>query len=606
MLLSASAAEVEVSHSLQPGWNAIWLDVSPVNADGDPADIENVFTNAAISFVAQPRTPSGTAEFIADASEERFNQDQWKTWWRSSELGENSLATISGNQAYLVKVDGASPITIEIEGEVDFHQVGLRADAYTLAGFRLEGTPSFDEFFASETGTVLVNRIFRLSSGGNWVGVTGADVMGSNEAYWIYAEEAVPAVGNVSVSFENLDGLNFGSSGGDVTLPDPDGAVGTIQATLKELVFSNSGTAEADIGLRLFDAGATPETDELRLYLIEPNAELSSYSLGNQVVEETLNVSAGESNIVSLVAHRNWADDGKERENVYQIIADHQVYWLRVRAENPEATLALSGQVSGGYAGLWVGEIVVDEVSRVDRPDDLQATTSSAPLRIILHSDDDGNVSLLPHVMFMQEKRASTDVPAVPVLFVDESKIPFYEGIEERAGKRVGIRIESIGFDMPREITITNQADLLQSVVDLSDTDSLTQISDVTDADIASYIYSRTSRPPSLVEEYHETWPLSGSLGASNEVATSTPLVLDPFHRANPFRHAFHNRHVAGFPIERTLTITLSEEPSDGVLTGEYTEGLSGPGNLSGLAAFDIQTRGQVRLERVVPISTLN
>jgi len=591
-----SAAETSVDIQLVPGWNSIWLDVEPLTAEGELEDVENVFTNSEISFVATPDQPTGSAEFIADTNEVAFNQDGWKSWWRSSEIEEDSLAVVPGFQPYLVKVEGAAPITLSITGDAQFRQNQLKPKSYLLQGYHLDGSPTFSDFFSAAGSSIPVNKIFRLNSSGQWLGVQGSDTMQSHESYWIYAETVTDFVGPVAVSFNNFQGINFGSSDIDVELPDPDGGVGTVFVNLEELVLSNVSDSSQSVSLR--KVGGAGALDDLRVFLVEPQPDVKSYSLGNQVNDESVALAAEETDIVTLGALRQWNAGEAGRENLYQIVAGGQVMWLPVRAENPDLSDAENGSVEPGAQGLWVGNVTIKEVNRGNSTT-MDPSTSSADFRYLFHVDSSGAVSLLSHVMLMQEKRASETVAPVSVLLVDESKIPYYEGIEERAGKRVGVRFESIGYDMPRVTTLASQADLLDNVVNASDTDALVVVGDVTDADLQNFINSRTSRPTELVEDYHLSWSFSGGFGPNEIVSASSPLILDPFHRSNPFRHAFHPSHAAGYAIERDIEISFHANQADGVLNGDYTE------TVSGLTSYDIISKGTIRLERVSQVGEL-
>ena len=112
----------------------------------------------------------------------------------------------------------------------------------------------------------------------------------------------------------------------------------------------------------------------------------------------------------------------------------------------------------------------------------------------------------------------------------------------------------------------------------------------VSDADVTAYfsLDSRTSRPPDLPELYHLSWPLEGQLGVGKTLGTSSaaPLTLDPFHRTNPFRHAFHPQHGVGYPISRRFSLTVEASPDPTLLTGTYQE------TTLGLARQDLVAEG--------------
>jgi len=595
---------------LEPGWNSVWLEVAPLDGEGSAQSVETVFNNANISYVATPRLPVGTAEFITEQSGGSFNQGSWKTWHRASEFGENSLATINGYQAYLVKVDGSNSLSLDVTGEAEFFQSLWTANNYNLLGFSLTGDDTFGNFFAGFTGSHPINKIFRLAADGNWTAVSFSDTIKSGEAYWIYAEGHSNFTGPVKIDFNNFDGLNFGPGPAEVEVADPDGGVGTIFVNLSEITLSNISSSEQNVSIEKISPATTTlsATDDLRIYDITPQPNLLDYAIGSQITDNSVaTLPASTSESVTIGAHRNWSTGSRERENLYRIVIGKLAYWLPIRAQNGDLIDAVADENAAdvaSYQGLWIGDAIVNEVtsaSESGRP--LRSTTSSAPIRFIFHVDASGAVSLLDHVTLMQTKRASEEIQPTLVLVVDDTKIPFFEGIEERSGTLAGKRYESVAYDMPRKVDLATQVDLLDEVVNLSEDDSIDDVSDVTLADLSNYINSRSSRPPQLAEDYHLIWGATGGFGPGN--AVTTELLLDPFHRANPFRHAFHSKHVAGFPITRSITIGFDPTQSAGRLTGTYTEVLSGAGGVAGLASFDIVTRGSISLQRISEVGTL-
>jgi len=65
----AQAQTATQSVTLSAGWNAVWLEVEPVNASGpyagQPKAPQDVFNNPAVLIVATPKPLAGTAEFFA-------------------------------------------------------------------------------------------------------------------------------------------------------------------------------------------------------------------------------------------------------------------------------------------------------------------------------------------------------------------------------------------------------------------------------------------------------------------------------------------------------------------------------------------------------------
>ncbi|NNM29452.1 MAG: hypothetical protein HKO57_08020, partial [Akkermansiaceae bacterium] len=78
-------------------------------------------------------------------------------------------------------------------------------------------------------------------------------------------------------------------------------------------------------------------------------------------------------------------------------------------------------------------------------------------------------------------------------------------------------------------------------------------------------------------------------------------LVLDPFHRSNPFRHAFHQQHPRGPKITRELVIVFdSDQPVPDRLRASYRE------DITGLTKSRLTLTGSLELHRVSPVDALD
>ena len=224
IVMSATEARAQAAAqtvTLSAGWNAVWLEVEPVDATGQSMAPQNVFTNLAIQTVATPKPLAGLADFFANApgsisSTTNFNQDEWQQWRRVDTTGANNLPLVVGNRPYLIKVaDGTPAFSIPLSGKARFFRPTWTADRYNLLGFGLSGTPTFDGFFGPSGGKHPVAKIFTLNSAGNWVNVTGSATMVSDKAYWIFSSGPSTYMGPVSVDFKQATTgkLDFGGPG---------------------------------------------------------------------------------------------------------------------------------------------------------------------------------------------------------------------------------------------------------------------------------------------------------------------------------------------------------------------------------------------------------
>ena len=719
------AQDVTQNVTLVNGWNSVWLEVEPRYAVGDtvlndpalPGDDEtlaagdarlaqrkapqDVFTDTKITVAVTPKPLLGGVELFAANPDAGgtigvFNQAEWQQWKRSDPPGSNNLPSIGGNRPYLVKVEGATGnFNLAVSGRARFSRPTWTPDRYNLLGFGIQGNLSFDTFFATAGTTHPVSRIYSLDPAGNWTTVAGGSLIKDDVAYWIFCDGISDFMGPVSVDFDlaGLGTLNFGGPSDAVSVdPIPN----TIELDLEELVFTNRSGADVDPELELMAADPLQGASDFLLHVVNPLPGSFAYTTGNNV-DATINdgastlgetVDAQSTGVISIGAERNWISGRVGRTNVYRlIVGDPGIkLWLPISALNnsaqlPEDTLAVSPE--GLVAGLWVGEVTVDAVtSAVEDGAPVRPAAGSAPIRVLLHSDDSGKVTLLNQVTIMQTKTADPDVVPDPVLVVDPRRIPFFEGIKERNGKRVGLRLQSVAYDMPRDIKISVQSDTPVSLSNCSLTSGLTTVtcdataglerrmsvrgpgiskgttvasiqngitfvlsapavatnaaasleassdlidvivsestspvtnwasgqnlyderSDVDEAAIASYLLFRPIRPPTLKESYHLGLSISGALGSGKTVRTNPgTLTLDPFHRTNPFRHAFSQRHPRGPAITRELTIVF--DPAQGIagrLRGSYSE------TITGLTKSTLELSGRVHLQRVSSVDTLD
>jgi len=640
-----SARTVDQTISLQEGWNAVWLEVSPVDdkgipkAPGDP----DVFGVDTILNVLSPKILAGTAEILPTSPGQTsalFNQPEWEQWSNPDSANANpddatgdDLGMVTGNRPYLIESSANTSITIS--GEVTFQPPIWSPDRYNLIGFGLAGSPSFREFFEGAGDTHPVNsdsRVFGyrlVSTTGQWVAISSEDEMISNEAYWIFASGPSTYMGPVSVDFD-------GSSSGTLAFGAPDDVVtvgtGTsaLELDLEEITFTV--VAEDSRNLPLLDLITSDDNSgALTLQVVTPQPTTLGYNPGN-LIDTSPGATTAPSAIfdtpltndpatthLTLGANRDWETGTVGRTNIYRLSTGTSgaSFWLPVSATQTSlqpTTNLLPAEDLHSVMGLWVGEVSLTGVtSLVEDGAPVRETTASAPLRILLHSNREGDVHLLSQVTVMQSRTADASLPSEPVLVVDPAQIPFYEGIKERNGKRVGVRLESVAFDMPRTLADETQADLLD-VIEATAASSTTTWGDAAShayidrndlnaiaAAVDSYLTFTSGRPSSLQEAYDLQLSLDGSLGGGKTVRTrSGTLVLDQFHRSNPFRHAFHKKHAKGPKITRELSLVFDSTQSiSDRLTGTYNE------EISGLTKSTLTLTGDLILQRVSSVDRL-
>jgi len=625
------------SVTLSAGWNAIWLEVEPVYDSGPGAGLakspQDVFTDTTIlpadtriEVVASPKQLAGLSEFYAaDPGTENgtFNQDEWQQWKRNGAVNENNLGTITGNRAYLIRVKaGTAPFALAVSGKVRFFRPTWTPDRYNLVGFGLAGTPTFDAFFGPSGKRHPVAKIFRLATDGTWAPVNGTATMVSGQAYWAFSSGPSNYMGPVSVDFNNsvTGALSFGDPSD--ALPVGTG-VDALQLDLKEIIFSNLGAPAASPSLDLI--ATSIGQGSLALHVVKPTTNSLARIRGNQVdsapgpgAGAALDVSVASMKSVALTlgAQRNWAIGAPDRTNLYRLNTGGALVWLPVTARNSNIQLPTDGTpatAAGGVAGLWIGEVSINaSTSIVEDGAPLRPSAGSVPMRILLHSDDAGAVKLLSQVTIMQTRTADSAVAPTQVLVVDQARIPIFEGVRERNGKRVGLRMEAVAYDMPRDSSTAAQSTGGGDLIDMIVAESTSPVTKwaagkslyttrgaVTQAAIDSFLLFRSIRPPSLKEVYKLSLAMTGAVGAGKTVSTSA-LTLDPFHRSNPFRHAFHQNLPKGPSISRSIQIVFDpDQTMPDRLVGTFSE------TIQGLIKSDLELTGRVEFRRVSTVATL-
>lgn len=611
--------------TLVKGWNSVWLEVEPLDDDGRVAPPNEAFqtgANSSIEVIASPKPRAGLAEFFGDdpsAESGTFNRDGWEQWQRNDQGDVSDLVRTTGNRGYLIFAGtGAGDpetIPITIEGRVSFFRPSWTPDRYNLIGFGVDPGHSpgltFETFFGASDGrhpydetSATGKKIYRLLDTGIWEPAPKSTVVGDGIAYWIFSNGPSDYMGPVAVDFDlaTTGALDFGGAGDAVPVGE---GVDALELDLEEVVLTNlsSGVAQPEIELVVADPGQ----GELELHLVSPASDRSGYDRVGRIdsvagdgdsADLERSIASQTTGILTIGARRAWLSGEVGRTNLYRLrTGGGTEVWLPVSASKNDLQLPvdlLPETDAGRVAGLWVGEVIVDAVtSVVEDGAPVRPAAGPAPVRILLHSDGAGGVRLLSQVTVMQTKTADPEIEPQPVLVVDAAQIPFFEGIEERNGKRVGVRLEAVAYDMPRRFDGISQAALLAD-------EAFPELED--EGGIPGFLNAQRSRPSSLEENYFSSWPLEGAIGSGKTVATaaSRPLNLDPFHRSNPFRHAFQRDLARGPNIVRSIEIVFDADPRPaGRLSGDFRE------TILGLSKSELELTGRVELRRVSAVANL-
>jgi hypothetical protein len=556
---AVGAANIQQVITLQPGWNAIHVEVEP-----EVPQIETVFAGVPILSVWRFAPDSGGAQFVRDPAEGLENIEGWFGWFPQPrpEAFLSNLFTIDGGTAYLVRVDGQSSHQITLTGKPRFRAPQWQPNAFTLTGLPVveSNGPSFAEFFAASPAHS-GQPVYRLSSSGQWQLVTtpASTVVESGRAYWIYTQGNSSFQGPLQMILDQGESLQFSA------------ALDEIRVVLR----NRSGVA-GSFQIDRISTGAMP----LRFRNEDPETgEVGWPDLQGTLV---LDAPADEDVFLTLaVVRREFSADHMEEvlaitdENGQRVLiavgGDSKQPGAALRATNAKAL------TTNGFAGLWVGEVQIDAVSQAQTGGTVPTPVNRPFLqRFLIHVSASGESRLLKDVIQMWQEGTMmpssidpnfnvVDQPGRYVLLTDKNLIGLYGGAANVDGTSVGIRYSTVAYDFAGE-----------------------------------------------------SIGFVGNFGPGNEmtanVVVGTDLPTNPFlHRYHPdhdnLDNNFLNASVEAYQVVRNMRMTFtSEDPSganlpgwgDSVVGGVFAE------SITGLHKNAIFTSGQFRLRRVSAVSVLN
>lgn len=219
-MLSANLAEpVFAAHlvdqvvDLQPGWNAVFLEVEPPTND-----TLSVFRDVPISSVWTWVRRDEPAEFVQNLSEDLQNDPLWLCFYPTNRYEKmfNDLFRVFANRVYFIKLASASAFEWTVTGRPAAPTVTWSPNEFNLVGFPLGpagALPTVQGFFATAP-SLAGQAVYRLNATGAWqlVSSPGAETMRAGEGMWVYAAGESDHMGPLHVSVEQGDGLDYGAS----------------------------------------------------------------------------------------------------------------------------------------------------------------------------------------------------------------------------------------------------------------------------------------------------------------------------------------------------------------------------------------------------------
>ena len=419
--------------TLQPGWNAVWLEVQPSNNTANA-----VFAGLPIASVWMRAERLSSVDYIQNASEQNFNEAGWLRWFHPSrsEAFLNNLFAVFANRAYLIKSTNVTSVIWNIVGRPALNQPAWVPDSYNLCGLAVAATnpPTFANFFRYSKAhfnpaTGLMQKIYRLDGSGQWTQVTTNELTQSGAAYWIYSQGASDYVAPLTASVDLGDGLDFDTELIELNLRLANKSTSPMNALVKEMNASGPGA--------------------LAYYQFVTNSGGQWPNLPGTLVQTP--ATGGESRVRLAIRRQNFGSN--DYSSVLEIRDGAGTRLLvPVKASGGSAdTPAGPLNEAKAHAGLWVGNATINAVSEAHsaNPTNPTPTKSEMNLRLLLHVDANGQTRLLKEVIQMWRDgtytndgsgNLVTDQPGRYVLLTDDTLIGQFQGATLRDGEPVGRR----------------------------------------------------------------------------------------------------------------------------------------------------------------------
>lgn len=575
--------------SLQPGWNAVFLEIQPT-----PRDCDTLFSGIPVESVWCWNRQFSTVQYIQDPNSLLPGQPDWLTYLPPGSMNRavSTLFTLLAEHAYLIKLaTNAAPTTWKILGQPAPRGPAWLPDSFNLYGFHVDSNapPTFHDFFASSPGQS-GHAMLRLIPTGAWVPVNPAsDRISPGVAYWIQSSGPSTYPGPLGILFGQGRSLDYGLSLTEQTLTIQNTSTNARTVTIAELPSLPPPTGVAPL------AGPVPLSYWRTIFPTNFGFQPLNAPLSNLIP-------AGGSWVIRLAVRRpDMAPPSGTSgpvepfyESLLEVNDGAGTLWRVPVTSQGKQTAAIAAALlrlpkgsqtnspADPHAGLWVGSAVLGAVSEPANVVDNTTPTPTAqgfPLRLLLHVDNSGQVRLLQKVLMMWQNGTytnapngmqATDQPGTYVLVTDDSLIPQFSGAALRNGQAVARRFSSASFALSAPVALAG----------------------------------------------------SGAFGGSNSVFVCTN-VLSYTNVLNPFVHHYHPDHDNYDDSRTTLladgvecpTITrqislrfTASDPNGLALSGWGDNQVGGIYNetITGLYSVPLHVQGNFRLSLASNVGVLN
>ena len=277
---------------LKAGWNAVYLEVDPL--ENDP---NLLFEETPIEIVTSYFRPVSTQQFVENPSEVLKNPEGWNVWYRPGRADEllTDIYEIQAHTSYLIYTK--EDYNWMLEGVPFYGTTQWHPNAYSLVGFPIDSAqaPTVENFFAGVSAHAEL-KVYKLVSG-NWNLITDAagTLMEAGVAYWTYAKGDSEFSGPLQIDFstESFGGLIYreDSNAQEIVLknvtPYPQEITVSLVAGKTGLIPLSLGILKINGEEQPIDRVSLPFGDSIEIKALEAG---ESFLLGLEVRQMEVNV----------------------------------------------------------------------------------------------------------------------------------------------------------------------------------------------------------------------------------------------------------------------------------------------------------------------------
>lgn len=414
----AYAQWVTQEQALTSGWNSVYLYVQPSNPSCDA-----LFAGLPIEQVCAFNDVFSSVEYTVDPTDYDPNGTGWLQWCPSTNVlaSSRNLYQLQVGKGYLIKVSTGSSVTLRITGVPECRPVVWRENRYNLVGFLVNTNPAptFAEFFSGSNAHT--GKVYRLEGGMNatWAAISRTERMRPGEAFWIYVAGASQFQGPLEFPDLPRAGLDYGDTLQELALNIRN--AGSTNRTVT-ITYRASSPPVAGSGVSML-AGVTP----LSWWDLSGGAWGQWRNFASNVWGSVTRVlTNGEETAVQFAVRRQDMapfqpppGETGHYAGVLEVLSGGARALIPVQAQGVVLP-GVTSVVSRARAGLWVGSLLVEEVSQAVASDTqtghnptnpLPVDADAAfPMRLIVHLDTNEVVRLLPEVnLFWKDGLYATD-----------------------------------------------------------------------------------------------------------------------------------------------------------------------------------------------------